>query len=694
MNIFTRSARLGLIVLLCFGLQVSERISAKKVDATGHEDRPASRGQAIVAGTEELLTDSGTPTAAVGGDNLICVNRLTPTSYPATLQTIRIFFLSLSSLPSPVGAQIKLIVFTGAQGTSQPSNNPTLLINQTVTIPTFPASGTFIDFPIQNGPTINSGDFYIGFQSPTPRGGVVFAADSLAQPKQRAFFSQDNGQTYQGPLVLSSGPTNLMIRAVVSNTTAAAPSIDAPSTLSFDYVNLGVTGEKALTVRNKGDAPLNITSLTANSPQFTIAPVTLPLTIAPGAQSSITLRFAPSGLGAQNATLAIASNDPARPSINISLSGVGGPAPTALTAFATSGAAQTGSMPAPPAGSGVLHLTQYAVFVPAGAALLKVDLTGNQDLDLFVRFNQPITVTSGGLQADFRSVNSGAVPESVLITPLTTPPLQSGLYYISIANFGPGSANFSLTATITGATAPGAMTTVSAANFAGPEVASEQIVAGFGPALANSTQIANTNPLPTELAGASIRVRDNAGGDRLAPLFFVSPQQANFQIPAGTATGAAFLTFTNGSITTSTSVVQVVKVAPGIFSANSDGQGVAAASVLRAKANGAQSYEPVARFDAGLSRFVTAPIDLGPDTDQLFLILYGTGFRGRTSLSTVTATIGGTSAMVAFADVAPGFIGLDQVNLLIPRSLAGHGEVDVVLTVDGKVANTVKINIK
>jgi uncharacterized protein (TIGR03437 family) len=49
---------------------------------------------------------------------------------------------------------------------------------------------------------------------------------------------------------------------------------------------------------------------------------------------------------------------------------------------------------------------------------------------------------------------------------------------------------------------------------------------------------------------------------------------------------------------------------------------------------------------------------------------------------------------VLFADPAPGFIGLDQVNLPIPRSLAGRGEVDVVVTVEGKVANTVKINIK
>src|SRR5262249_43406410 len=158
--------------------------------------------------------------------------------------------------------------------------------------------------------------------------------------------------------------------------------------------------------------------------------------------------------------------------INVSLSGVGGSAPTALTAFTASGALQTGSITAPPPSAGLLYLTQYAVFVPTGAALLKVDLNGNQDMDLFVRFNQPIAITNGSFQTDFRSSNPGVAPESISITPLTTPQLQSGLYYIAIGNFGPGSTNFNLTATVTGGTAPGATAVVSAANYSGPEAAS------------------------------------------------------------------------------------------------------------------------------------------------------------------------------------------------------------------------------
>jgi uncharacterized protein (TIGR03437 family) len=80
--------------------------------------------------------------------------------------------------------------------------------------------------------------------------------------------------------------------------------------------------------------------------------------------------------------------------------------------------------------------------------------------------------------------------------------------------------------------------------------------------------------------------------------------------------------------------------------------------------------------------------------DQVFLIGYGTGIRYRSSLSAVTATIGGTNADVSFAGAQPAFVGLDQLNLAVPRSLAGRGAVDVVVRVDGKTANTVTINIK
>lgn len=235
---------------------------------------------------------------------------------------------------------------------------------------------------------------------------------------------------------------------------------------------------------------------------------------------------------------------------------------------------------------------------------------------------------------------------------------------------------------------------VSAASFSDTELASESIVAAFGDRLATGVQTATSIPLPTTLAGTVARVRDNAGAERSAPLFFVAPSQVNFQVPAGTVNGPATITVTSSDSTVSVGTLNIATVAPGLFTANASGQGVAAAVALRMKADGTQMFEPVARFDSGQNRFVPVPIDLGATGDQMFLILNGTGFRFRSSLSAVTATIGGMNVEVLYAGPVDGFVGLDQANLRIPRSLAGRGVVEVVMIIDGKIANTITVQIK
>lgn len=246
----------------------------------------------------------------------------------------------------------------------------------------------------------------------------------------------------------------------------------------------------------------------------------------------------------------------------------------------------------------------------------------------------------------------------------------------------------------------GRTTTVSAASFAGTEVAAESIAAVFGGNLAPGVAVANTVPLPLSLGGVSIRIIDNdgRGTSRQAPLFFVSPGQINFQIPPGTASGTARLAVIAGSQTFGDVIgsgpIQVAAVAPGLFTANTTGQGVAAAVALRIRADGTQSFEPVAEFDVAQSRFVARPIDLGPESDQVFLLLFGTGIRNRTALAAVIAMIGGAMVEVQYAGLQGDFVGLDQINARLSRNLIGRGEVDVALNVDGKAANVVKINIR
>ncbi|MGE0131648.1 MAG: BACON domain-containing carbohydrate-binding protein [Blastocatellales bacterium] len=232
---------------------------------------------------------------------------------------------------------------------------------------------------------------------------------------------------------------------------------------------------------------------------------------------------------------------------------------------------------------------------------------------------------------------------------------------------------------------------VQAASFIGPALASESIVAAFGVNLAATTQAANALPLPTSLGGASVRMRDSAGVERFAPLFFVSPSQVNYQIPPGSANGPATVIFSNGQGSLSSGSIMIEPVAPGLFSANANGQGVAAAIALRIKSDGSQIYEPVAVFDSAQGKFVARPLDFGAPGDQLYLILFGAGLRGRSSLSSITARIGGEQLDVLYAGAQGGFVGLDQINLALPRTLAGRGEVDLDISVDGKTANTLRV---
>jgi hypothetical protein len=114
---------------------------------------------------------------------------------------------------------------------------------------------------------------------------------------------------------------------------------------------------------------------------------------------------------------------------------------------------------------------------------------------------------------------------------------------------------------------------------------------------------------------------------------------------------------------------------------------------LRVKSDGSQRYAPVFRFDPAQDKFVPAEIDLGGEADQVFLVLFATGLR-RADPSLVEAFIGGELADVLFIGEAPGFEGVEQVNIRLARAFIGRGEVGVVLQADDQSANPVTINIK
>ncbi|HJQ22658.1 MAG TPA: NF038122 family metalloprotease [Blastocatellia bacterium] len=115
----------------------------------------------------------------------------------------------------------------------------------------------------------------------------------------------------------------------------------------------------------------------------------------------------------------------------------------------TSGQTQAGGMTAPPPKLGVLSHTHYAIVVPPGATQLQIDLHGDQDVDLFARYGQPVVLLGHNPVVDYRSDSESNI-EAITITPASSLPLRAGVYYIAVANWGPGDASYTVMATVTG----------------------------------------------------------------------------------------------------------------------------------------------------------------------------------------------------------------------------------------------------
>jgi uncharacterized protein (TIGR03437 family) len=233
---------------------------------------------------------------------------------------------------------------------------------------------------------------------------------------------------------------------------------------------------------------------------------------------------------------------------------------------------------------------------------------------------------------------------------------------------------------------------VQSAAAASIAVAPNSLASMYGSNLAPVMAQAMMQPLPLTLGQISLTVTDSSGVQRGAPLIYVSQSQINFLVPDGSAPGSANFVVVNGS-TTSTAAGTIQPVVPTLFSANSTGSGVAAATAIRTQAANPEVQSPVPVFQCTGSGCVSVPIDLGVDT-PVFLTLYGTGIRNRSAQANVVVKIGNMSLPVQYAGPTPNFAGLDQVNVNLILSLRGSGETDVVVIVDGQVSNAVKINIR
>jgi uncharacterized protein (TIGR03437 family) len=221
-------------------------------------------------------------------------------------------------------------------------------------------------------------------------------------------------------------------------------------------------------------------------------------------------------------------------------------------------------------------------------------------------------------------------------------------------------------------------------------VAPGSIASVYGANLASSTQQASSLPLPSSLADVGITVQDAVGHSAIASMLYVSPGQINFVMPPELATGVATFTITSGTNTPVMAIGAVGQIAPTVFSMSATSPVLAAATAVSISGD---VSTPVSVMNCSSLPCQPVPIDVAANT-PVYLTLYGTGIRNRSSLDNVFVTVNGIGLPALYAGPQPNFAGLDQINVQLTPDLQGSGVSNIVIKVDQHQANTVTADIQ
>ena len=84
---------------------------------------------------------------------------------------------------------------------------------------------------------------------------------------------------------------------------------------------------------------------------------------------------------------------------------------------------------------------------------------------------------------------------------------------------------------------------------------------------------------------------------------------------------------------------------------------------------------------------------MSASADDVYLILFGTGLRFRGSLDDVRVSVAGMDLPVEYAGAQNEFAGLDQLNVKLPKSLAGRSG-PLTVTIGGSASNVAYLSFQ
>lgn len=217
------------------------------------------------------------------------------------------------------------------------------------------------------------------------------------------------------------------------------------------------------------------------------------------------------------------------------------------------------------------------------------------------------------------------------------------------------------------------------------------ILSLFGGRLAVAAEAAEELPLPTNLAGTVVEYLLGSGSVwQPVPLFFVSSEQINFQVPPGleeevSQGGGAAVVFRvrrEGSVSPTPFTVILRSRSASLFTADSFGFGAPAGHYVRVRASGIQERGPL--YDCpvqGTGPCDPAPAPVGGEDEELYLELFGTGFSDSGEEGELAVFLDGKPVEVIYAGPQSQFAGLDQLNVKVPVDVRKGEPLDLYLWV-------------
>jgi uncharacterized protein (TIGR03437 family) len=544
-----------------------------------------------------------------------------------------------------------------------------------------------------------------------PGGGAAFdagaalrvswmASDADGDPLTAAvFYSADGGVTW-APLAAHvsgdsydldttriQGGEQVFVRVVVSDglktahadagplTIRQSPAIDVAENFDLGDGAAGVTKTVFLPIASSGTGPLRIVSASFDNAAFEAAS-TLPLDLLPGTSGGLLVAVTPGSAGEHTASLTLETNAAGGSSVvrltarglaaegpifDVISSGEGilfpntpvdGVAEAVVSVINRGGAAL--SYQATVEGSG-FALAEGAALSADDRAQGAMALAPHQQDELLVQFRP---LTTGEFAGELR-ITSDAPNLSVQTVALG----GSGVVASELPVVNAGGV-------------------VDAASFR-PGLSRGGIASLFGTNLASTTEAATVTPLPTSLAGVRVLIDGVA-----APLFFVSPAQINFQMPfEALRAGAVQVAVSNAAGLGAPVAASTVPYAPAVFVNPASGEPIVTQpdGSLVTAASPARPGDVLILFVTGIGDLNVSPstgASSGADPLSHALVL-------------PEVRVGGSPAHVFFAGLAPGFVGLGQINIQLPAEVATDGgTATLVIDFDGQTSASVDVPVQ